>query len=153
MDRFGRWLVAVTVTAVAFTAGTGLSGALLLPVMQDPAVRWAVAAGAGAALAALAAMWGYGYAGSAGATPGPGGQPTVQASGARAVAIHGSNTGAVTTGDVHVPSGPRPPGHSTPSSQGTPGAAPTASGERAIAIGGDNDGPLSTGDSRNETPR
>ncbi|MFG3119555.1 hypothetical protein ACGF4C_34990 [Streptomyces sp. NPDC048197] len=145
-------------TAVVFAAGTGLCGALLLPVMQDPAVRWTVACGAGAALAALAAMWGYGYAGSAGATPGPGGQPTVRASGARAVAIHGSNTGAVTTGDVHLPSGPRPsdlrpPGHSTPSSQGTPGAAPTASGERAIAIGGDNDGPLSTGDSRNETPR
>lgn len=141
LDRFGRWLVAVSVTAVAFAGTTWLCGALLLPpVMRDSAVRWTVACGAGAALAALAAMWGHGHARGGSTTPGPAPAP-----GNRSVAIQGSNSGAVSTGDTRV----RPDASPPPSRRGRRTAA--SQGERAITIRGDNHGTLSTGDTHGGT--
>ena len=141
LDRFGRWLVAVTVTTVAFAGTTWLCGALLLaPVMHDSAVRWTVACGAGAALAALAAMWGHGYARGGRTAPVP-----TPAPGNRSVAIEGSNSGAVSTGDTQVrPDAPHPPPRRRRST-------PTSQGERAITIRGDNHGTLSTGDTHGGT--
>ncbi|MFD5908782.1 hypothetical protein ACFWHL_08745 [Streptomyces massasporeus] len=128
-------------TTVAFAGTTWLCGALLLaPVMHDSAVRWTVACGAGAALAALAAMWGHGYARGGRTAPVP-----TPAPGNRSVAIEGSNSGAVSTGDTHVrPDTPHPP-----SRRGRRTA--TSQGERAITVRGDNHGPLSTGDTHGGT--
>ncbi|MBB6076980.1 hypothetical protein [Streptomyces paradoxus] len=129
-------------TTVAFAGTTWLCGALLLPpVMNDSAVRWTVACGAGAAMAALAAMWGHGFAGGRRAAPGPAPRGAAEP-GSRSVAIRGSNSGNVSTGDRHVPH---------PPSRGARGSAATSPGERAITIGGDNHGTLTTGDTTDDT--
>ncbi|MBT2483003.1 hypothetical protein J7E94_33560 [Streptomyces sp. ISL-94] len=127
-------------------APTWLCGVLVLPsVLEDPATRWAVASALGTAVAALAGMWGYGFATR---TPGP----DTQASGVRAVAVGGSNSGSIFTGDTGAPGqSPGQAGGGNPTSPPTPappvaGGTVTAAGERSIAIGGDSTGPLSTGD-------
>jgi hypothetical protein len=146
VDRFGRWLLAVTVTAVAFAVSTWLCGALLLPrVMDDSAVRWTVACGAGAAISALAAMWGHGFAGGGRAAPGPAPRGAADPPGSRSVAVRGSNSGNVSTGDRNAPRIPHPP------SRRARGSAATSPGERSITIGGDNQGTLTTGDTHDDT--
>ncbi|MFE9116695.1 hypothetical protein [Streptomyces sp. NPDC007172] len=77
----------------------------------------------------------------------PGRGPRVTAGGARSVAVGGTISGAVSTGDgprpMSDPAVPRPP--STP--PGTPAAgAVSAPGERSVAAGGDISGSVSTGD-------
>jgi hypothetical protein len=158
MDRFGRWAVAALATAAAFVLPTWICGALVLPSMlEDPSIRWGLACALGTALAALAAAWGYGFAARTqekARDKEPSG-PMNLASGARAVAVGGSNPGSISTGDTTAPHQPfgqvsseKPAGPQLP-------AAPvasrvTASGERSIAIGGGNKGQLSTGDQHDD---
>ncbi|MFB7355996.1 hypothetical protein [Streptomyces gardneri] len=150
MERFGRWAGAGFVTVAGFVVPTWLCGVLVLPsVLEDSAIRWSVASALGAAVAALTGMWGYGFA-TRTREGGPSGR-VVQASGGRAVAVGGSNSGGISTGDTGA-TGQSPDqaagGNQTPPqapAQPAPGTV-TATGERSIAIGGDSTGPLSTGD-------
>lgn len=164
MERFGRWTVAAAVTLTSFAAVTWICGALLLaPWLKDPASRWGLAGAAGVALAALAALWGKGFATRTGEATGPGTPDgvVVQATGARAVAVHGNPTGAISTGDTAAPgtpagatsgrqSSPPPAASATPSVPGQGRVA--ASGERSIAINGNPQGAISTGDHLGGTP-
>ncbi|MFF8813879.1 hypothetical protein [Streptomyces pactum] len=139
-------------TVGTFAVVTTVCGALLLPlVMDDAAIRWGVASALGGALAALAVAWGYGFATRTPQNPGPtpiGG--SADASGPRSVAIGGSNSGTISTGDnVSVPSPlhpPVPPPAAPPAPSPSAPRTVSASGERSVAIGGDNSGTVSTGD-------
>ncbi|WP_327123588.1 hypothetical protein [Streptomyces sp. NBC_01727] len=156
MQRSVRWVAAVLVTAAAFAVPTWLCGAVVLPpALKDPAIRWGVAAALGAALAALAAAWGHSFASRTGgesSQPVPAGGP-VQATGERAVAIHGNSTGGISTGDTgasrtpaDLPARQEPaPPAAVPAPPSAPGSV-TASGERSIAISGNPGGNISTGD-------
>jgi hypothetical protein len=122
---------------------------VVLPsLLKDPAIRWALASALGSALAALAALWGHGFATRVQGTTGqaPSG-PSVQATADRAVAIGGSNSGPIATGDAQVPAQPAA-GGPAPAQPPAPPAPNTVStsGKRSIAIGGNNTAPLSTGD-------
>ncbi|MFI9771844.1 hypothetical protein ACIHJG_34010 [Streptomyces sp. NPDC052415] len=153
-----RWAAAVLVTVAAFTVSTWLCGAVVLPSMlKDPAIRWGLASALGGAMAALAASWGHGFATRARRedpprTPSGG---SVQATGERAVAIHGNPAGDISTGDTRIPRTPADPTArrepAPPDASPAPPPAPqpgtvTASGERSIAISGNPGGNLSTGD-------
>ncbi|MER7760638.1 hypothetical protein [Streptomyces sp. NPDC097619] len=179
------------VTVVGFAVPTWLCGAVILPVvLADAGIRWSLASALGAALAALAGMWGYGFAtGPAAPSPSQAPSPTpmppptpdpamssgppapvVQARGARSIAIGGSNSGDIGTGDRSTAGGageatdPGPDPVPGPGPDPDPAAAPgparrpaepgreggrgtvAAEGQRSIAVGGDNSGRLSTGD-------
>ncbi|MFB6841896.1 hypothetical protein [Streptomyces sp. NPDC056361] len=154
MERLGRWTIAGLATIVGFAMPTWLGGAVVLPsVLEVAEIRWAVASALGTAVAALVGMWGYRFATrSREHVPGP----VVQATGGRAVAIGGPNSGAVSTGDTGAgqPGAPATDGSRSPappSARPAPGTV-AATGERSIAIGGDNTGTLSTGDRHDGAP-
>lgn len=160
MRRNMRWAVAVGVTVAGFAVPTWLCGAIVLPSMlSDPAIRWGLASALGVAMAALAALWGHGFAtrtGEESSQRTPSGV-SVQAVGARSVAVHGNPAGGISTGDTGAPRPPSGPlsrqeptsAAASPTPPPAPAPAPatvTASGERAIAISGNPEGTVSTGD-------
>ncbi|MBH5335412.1 hypothetical protein IHE55_11625 [Streptomyces pactum] len=120
--------------------------------MDDAAIRWGVASALGGALAALAVAWGYGFATRTPQNPGPTpADGSAHASGPRSVAIGGSNSGTISTGDNAPRTPPAGPPAQPPAAPPAPAPAPppstvSASGERSVAIGGDNSGTVSTGD-------
>ncbi|WP_344439304.1 hypothetical protein [Kitasatospora nipponensis] len=131
-------------------------GLWVLPsLVDDAATRWGVASALGAAVAALAVLWGQGFAAS---DSGQGGAGTasgvsVEASGARSVAVGGSVKGNISTGDTgtgarHTPgaggsTGPAsPPG---PRVGRAPGSV-VASGDRSVAVGDGVEGDITTCD-------
>jgi hypothetical protein len=101
-----RWFVAGVLTVAAFTVGTWVAGAIVLPhLVADHADRWVIAVGCGAAVTALAAMWGYRYATAEAAdapkTDRPTG-PTASAAGERSISVAGNLGGIASTGDNAV---------------------------------------------------
>ncbi|WP_159474495.1 hypothetical protein OHT20_05540 [Streptomyces caniferus] len=142
------------VTAAAFAVPAWLCGALLLPsLLEDPAIRWSLACALGAVLGSLAVLWSNSFATSAPASGTSG--SSVEATAERAVAIGGSSSGPISTGDTTAPAAPAPTGPAPVRPGGGPDPDPppaagtvSASGTRSIAMGGTNSGPLSTGDQR-----
>ncbi|MDX2515895.1 hypothetical protein [Streptomyces stelliscabiei] len=163
MRRNLRWATAGLVTAVVFAVPTWLCGAVFLPsVVTDAAVRWGLSSALGVVLATLAVAWGQSFATRAhpeDAPPPPSDGP-VTASGPRSVAVKGSPTGNISTGDTGVrsapdssPARPEPQAPAPPAPQPEPGpGSVAASGERSIAINGNPGGTISTGDQLGEDP-